>query len=51
MGRKRRRCITVEFLIERGADLTKRGTKFDSTPEGWAAEGQHDEIRELLSRS
>ncbi|MGB9458652.1 MAG: ankyrin repeat domain-containing protein [Bryobacteraceae bacterium] len=42
---------TVEFLVAHGADLTIRDTKFDSTPEGWAAEGQHDEIRELLHRS
>ncbi len=39
---------TVTFLLAHGADLTVRDTKFDSTPEGWAAEGQHDEIRELL---
>ena len=42
---------TVEFLVAHGADLTIRDAKFDSTPEGWAAEGQHDEIRELLNRS
>jgi uncharacterized protein len=39
---------TVAFLVAHGADLTIRDTKFDSTPEGWAAEGQHDDIRELL---
>jgi uncharacterized protein len=39
---------TVEFLVAHGADLTIRDAKFDSTPEGWAVEGQHDEIRELL---
>jgi hypothetical protein len=39
---------TVEFLVVHGADLTIRDTKFDSSPEGWAVEGQHDEIRELL---
>jgi ankyrin repeat protein len=39
---------TVEFLVAHGADLTIRDAKFDSTPEGWAAEGKHDEIRELL---
>ena len=42
---------TVEFLVARGADLTIQDAKFDSTAEGWAAEGQHDEIRELLHRS
>jgi uncharacterized protein len=39
---------TVEFLTAHGADLTIRDAKFDSTPEGWAAEGHHDEIRKLL---
>jgi ankyrin repeat protein len=39
---------TVEFLMAHGADLTIRDAKFDSTPEGWAAEGQHLEIRDLL---
>jgi hypothetical protein len=39
---------TVEFLVAHGADLTIRDAKFDSTPGGWAVEGQHDEIRELL---
>jgi ankyrin repeat protein len=42
---------TVAFLVAHGADPTIRDAKFDSTPEGWAAEGQHDEIRELLHRS
>ncbi len=42
---------TVAFLVAHGVDLTIRDTKFDSTPEGWAAEGEHDEIRELLRRS
>jgi ankyrin repeat protein len=42
---------TVAFLVAHGADLTIRDAKFHSTPEGWAAEGQHDEIRELLHRS
>jgi len=39
---------TVAFLVAHGADLTILDTKFNSTPEGWAAEGQHDEIRKLL---
>ena len=42
---------TVAFLVAHGADLTIRDSKFDSTPEGWAAEGRHDEIRDLLHRS
>jgi len=42
---------TVEFLVAHGADLTIRDARFDSTPEGWAAEGKHDEIRELLRRA
>jgi ankyrin repeat protein len=42
---------TVLFLLAHGADLAIRDTKFNSTPEGWAAEGQHNEIRELLHRS
>jgi len=39
---------TVEFLLAHGADRTIRDAKFHSTPEGWAAEGRHHEIRELL---
>jgi ankyrin repeat protein len=42
---------TVAFLVAHGADLTVRDAKFDSTPEGWAAEGRHDEIRQMLHRS
>ena len=42
---------TVAFLVAQGADLTIRDAKFRSTPEGWAAEGRHDEIREVLHRS
>jgi uncharacterized protein len=42
---------TVAFLVAHGADLTIQDSKFDSTPEGWAAEGQHEEIRALLHRS
>ena len=41
----------VAFLVAHGADLTIRDTKFDSTPEGWAAESKHEEIRELLHSS
>lgn len=42
---------TVAFLLAHGADLTIRDAKFHSTPEGWAAERYHDEIRDLLHRS
>jgi ankyrin repeat protein len=42
---------TVAFLVAQGASLAIRDAKFHSTPEGWAAEGKHDEIRELLHRS
>jgi uncharacterized protein len=42
---------TVAFLVDHGADLTIRDAKFDSTPEGWAAEGRHDDIRHLLHRA
>jgi len=39
---------TVESLVAHGADLAIRDAKFDATPEGWAAEGHHDDIRKLL---
>ena len=42
---------TVELLIDRGASLTLRDKRFDSTPEGWAREGAHADITELLRRS
>jgi uncharacterized protein len=42
---------TVAFLLAHGVDLTIRDIKFNSTPEGWAAEGRHDELRKLLQRS
>ena len=42
---------TVAFLLAHGADATIQDTKFHANPEGWAAEGRHDEIRELLRRS
>ena len=42
---------TAAFLLAHGADRTIRDAKFDSTPEGWAAEGQHGEIREMLARA
>ena len=39
---------TVELLIARGANLEIRDEQFDSTPEGWALEGGHAEIADLL---
>jgi uncharacterized protein len=39
---------TVELLIARGADLTIRDERFDSTPEGWANEGGHADLAGLL---
>jgi len=42
---------TVAFLLAHGAEVTIRDAKFHSTPEEWAVEGQHDEIRELLHSS
>jgi ankyrin repeat protein len=42
---------TVAFLLAHGADLTIRDVKFHSTAEAWAAEGGHDEIRDLLRDS
>jgi ankyrin repeat protein len=42
---------TVAFLLAHGADLTIRDVKFHSTAEAWAAEGGHDEIRDLLRGS
>jgi ankyrin repeat protein len=41
---------TVAFLLAHGADLTIKDAKFAATPEGWAAEGKHEEIREPLQR-
>lgn len=38
----------VEFLVVHGTDLTIRDARFNATPEGWAAEGRHEEIRDLL---
>jgi ankyrin repeat protein len=41
---------TVMFLVNHGADLSARDAKFDATPEEWAAESTHEEIREFLHR-
>ncbi|MGA2726402.1 MAG: ankyrin repeat domain-containing protein [Terracidiphilus sp.] len=42
---------TVEFLLHHGANLNLRDAKFNATPGSWAAEGGHNEIRELLHRA
>ena len=39
---------TVELLIARGANLAIRDERFDSTPEGWANEGSHTDLADLL---
>ena len=39
---------TVELLISRGANREVRDEQFNSTPEGWAIEGGHTEIVNLL---
>lgn len=39
---------TVELLVTRGANIDIRDERFDSTPEGWAIEGGHADIAELL---
>ena len=33
----------VRFLIDHGADLTKKDYRYQSNPEGWARYGSHDE--------
>ena len=38
----------VEFLLERGADASLRDRQFNSTALGWAVEGKHQDIAELL---
>jgi ankyrin repeat protein len=40
----------VEFLIDRGADLHLRDEEFNSTPLGWALEGNQTEIAALLEQ-
>ena len=39
---------TVELLIARGANLAIRDQRFDATPEGWANEGGHIDLANLL---
>ncbi|HEY6304883.1 MAG TPA: ankyrin repeat domain-containing protein [Candidatus Angelobacter sp.] len=40
----------VEFLIDNGADLHRRDEEFNSTPLGWALEGNQTEIAALLEQ-
>ncbi len=39
---------TVAFLLARGAVLDRRDARFGATAEGWAREGGHDAIAEIL---
>jgi RNA polymerase sigma factor (sigma-70 family) len=39
---------TVRFLLARGANAALKDFRFDATAEGWASEGKHDAIVELL---
>src|SRR5579859_455823 len=38
----------VEFLLKHGADAALRDQQFNSTGRGWAKEGKHEEIAEML---
>jgi len=42
---------TVELLISHGADLGLKDARYDATPEGWAMEGDHPGIAQVLRRS
>lgn len=39
---------TVAWLVEEGADTTRRDPEFDATPAGWAREGGHDALARRL---
>lgn len=41
---------TVELLLARGADPSLRDARFDSSVEGWAEEGGHQEVIQILRR-
>lgn len=41
----------VELLVTRGASLDIRDARYDSTPEGWAREGDHIDLAEFLQSS
>lgn len=38
----------VQFLLEKGADATIEDHGFNDTPDGWAVEGEHDDIAMLI---
>jgi ankyrin repeat protein len=38
------------LLIDRGAEIDPRETRYDAAPIGWAAHGDHAEMVDLLSR-
>ena len=40
---------TVELLVARGANLVIRDERFNATPEGWANEGGHTDLADLLT--
>ena len=42
---------TLELLVARGANLHLRDERFNSTPEGWAREGGHIDLADLLQPS
>jgi ankyrin repeat protein len=42
---------TVELLIERGANRTLMDDRFQATPDGWADEGAHARIADMLRRA
>ena len=42
---------TVELLIAHGASIMLRDERFDGTPEGWANEGGHTDLADLLRAS
>jgi ankyrin repeat protein len=43
-------ATTVELLLASGADPSIRDARFDSSVEGWAEEGGHQEVIEILRR-
>ncbi|MEQ8331546.1 MAG: ankyrin repeat domain-containing protein [Longimicrobiales bacterium] len=44
----KRRPAVVRHLVGLGVDLDRKETKFDATPVGWANEGGHADILDLL---
>jgi ankyrin repeat protein len=43
-------AATVELLLASGADPSLRDARFDSSVEGWAEEGGHQDVIEILRR-